>query len=404
MSHATDTSTGRAKGRPIRVMRVITRMNIGGPGMHVVLLTAGLNGGEFESVLVTGTVTDNEGDMTEFAQGMGIRPLVLASLRRQVHAPTDLRGLVGLRRLMKEAKPDIVHTHTAKAGFLGRLAARLSGVPVIVHTFHGHVFRGYFGPTETRVYVAMERLAARLSDVILTPSERVRKDLIDFRIAPPEKIRVIPLGLPLDGLAESTACRGMLRRELRFSPNQRLVGIVGRLVPIKRHELFLEAARRVADSLPDARFVIVGDGERRSRLEALARTLGIADRVCFTGWRRDLALIYADLDALVMSSSNEGTPVSIIEALAAGVPVVSTSVGGVPDVLRDGLFGRLVPAEAPQALAAAIIDTLENKPGPDRMLAREWVRSRYNSDRLIGDMRVLYEELYEGLGRRSKGR
>lgn len=393
MNHARDTSiVSCAERQPIRVMRVITRMNIGGPALHVTLLTAGLNGGEFESTLVTGAVRDNEGDMTDFARSMGIRPLVLAPLRRRVHAFTDVQALIGLRGLMRRTQPHIVHTHTAKAGFLGRLAARLSGVPVVVHTFHGHVFRGYFGPAQTRVFVAMERLAARLSDVILTPSERVRSDLIKFRIVPPEKIRVIPLGLQLENLAKTTPYRGLLRRELGCLPNQKLVGIVGRLVPIKRHELLLEAARSVINSLPQTRFVIVGDGERRSRLEALARKLGLADSVCFTGWRRDLPLIYADLDVLVISSSSEGTPVSIIEALAAGVPVVSTSVGGVPDLLRDGEFGRLVPAEAPQALATAIIDTLENKPGPDRALAREWAHRRYNSDRLIADMGSLYRE------------
>ncbi len=399
MTDAADTSTtDPAKRQPIRVMRVITRMNIGGPAQHVVLLTAGLNGGEFKSMLVTGAVRDNEGDMSDLAESLGVQPLVLAPLRRQVHALCDVQALVGLRRLMSRAKPDIVHTHTAKAGFLGRLAARLSGVPTVLHTFHGHVFRGYFGPAQTRAFVAMERLAARLSDVILAPSERVRQDLIHFGIAPPEKIRVIQLGLPLENLAEAAACQGLLRRELQCSANEKLVGIVGRLVPIKRHELFLAAARQVVDTLPETRFVIVGDGERRSRLETLAGTLGLGDRVCFTGWRRDLPLIYADLDVLVMTSSSEGTPVSIIEALAAGVPVVSTSVGGVPDLLRDGEFGRLVPPETPALLAAAIVETLRNKSGLDLAEARKSACRRYNTERLIVDMQNLYREFRGRIG------
>jgi glycosyltransferase involved in cell wall biosynthesis len=396
MTDAADTSTtDPVKRQPIRVMRVITRMNIGGPAQHVVLLTAGLNGGEFQSLLVTGAVRDNEGDMSDLAESVGIRPLVLPPLRREVHALCDVQALLSLRRLMSRAKPHIVHTHTAKAGFLGRLAARLSGVPTVLHTFHGHVFRGYFGPVQTSVYVAMERLAARLSDVILAPSERVREDLIHFRIAPPEKIRVLPLGLQLENLAEARACRGSLRRQLGCGPDEKLVGIVGRLVPIKRHELFLAAARQVADTLPDTRFVIVGDGERRSRLEILAGGLDLGDRVCFTGWRRDLPVVYADLDVLVMASSSEGTPVSVIEALAAGVPVVSTSVGGVPDLLRDGEFGRLVPADEPGLLAAAIIDTLKNKPGPNLIEARKSAYGLYNAQRLIADMQNLYRNIQQ---------
>ena len=403
MNHPSDTSTSAcARRQPIRVMRIITRMNIGGPALHVVLLTAGLNDDDFKSTLVTGTVVGNEGDMTDFAAGMGVRPIILSPLRRQAHALYDTRALVSLWRLMRRERPDIVHTHTAKAGFIGRLAARLSGVPVVVHTFHGHVFRGYFGAAQTQIYLAMERLAARLSDLILTPGERIRTDLLRYRIAAPEKIKVVPLGLPLENLADITAYRGRLRRDLGFSDNEKLVGIVGRLVPIKRHEVFLEAARLVTDTAPLTRFVIVGDGERRSKLETLARDLGLGDNVRFTGWRRDLPLIYADLDVLVMSSSNEGTPVSIIEALAAGVPVVSTSVGGVPDLLRDGELGRLVPPEDPRALAAAILKASENKSEPDLARAREWAHCQYNSARLVGDMRALYEGLCDGLRRRPE--
>jgi glycosyltransferase involved in cell wall biosynthesis len=405
MNHGSDTSTSACvKRQPIRVMRIITRMNIGGPALHVALLTAGLNGDDFKSTLVAGAIVGNEGDMTDFACGMGVRPLILSPLRRQAHAFNDTRALVSLWRLMRRERPHIVHTHTAKAGFLGRLAARLSGVPVVIHTFHGHVFRGYFGAAQTQIYLAMERLAARLSDLILTPGERIRTDLLRFQIAPPEKIKVVPLGLPLDNLVDITAYRGRLRRDLGFSANEKLVGIVGRLVPIKRHEVFLEAARVVADRAPQTRFVIVGDGERRFRLETLARDLGLGDSVRFTGWRRDLPLIYADLDALVMSSSSEGTPVSIIEALAAGVPVVSTSVGGVPDLLREGEFGRLVPPENPQALAVAMLEAFENKSGPDLARAKEWAHSHYSSGRLIEDMRALYRTLCDDLRRRHAKR
>ncbi len=378
---------------PIRVMRIIARLNIGGPAIHVALLSAGLNDAYFRTTLVTGTVGPHEGDMSARVREMGVEPLVIPALGREIAPLADLRTLVALMRLMCREKPHIVHTHTAKAGQVGRLAAFLTGVPVIVHTFHGHVFRGYFGPLKTHLFILLERLAARLSDAILTVSERLREDLIAFRIAPPQRIHVVPLGLPLEPLADLEGVRGMLRRELGCWTDTPLVGIIGRLVPIKNHDLFLEAAQRVAQALPQVRFLIVGDGERRAELEALTARLGLGEAVHFTGWRTDLPALYADLDVVVISSRNEGTPVSLIEAMAAGVPVVSTAVGGVPDLLQEGRLGRLVPPDDAAALAEAILAALREGRGERTAQAQRWAFEHYSAARLVEDMRRLYRTL-----------
>lgn len=378
---------------PVRVMRIIARLNIGGPAIHVALLSAGLNDAHFRTTLVTGTVGPHEGDMSARVREMGVEPLVIPALGREIAPLADLCTLVALVRLMRRERPHIVHTHTAKAGQVGRLAAFLTGVPVIVHTFHGHVFRGYFGPLKTRFFILLERLAARLSDAILTVSERLREDLIAFRIAPPQRIHVVPLGLPLEPFADLEGVRGALRRELGCWTDTPLVGIIGRLVPIKNHDLFLEAARQVAQALPQARFLIVGDGERRAELEALAARLGLGEAVHFTGWRTDLPTLYADLDVVVISSRNEGTPVSLIEAMAAGVPVVSTAVGGVPDLLQEGRLGRLVPPDDATALAEAILAALREGRGERTMQAQRWTFEHYGAARLVEDMRRLYRTL-----------
>jgi glycosyltransferase involved in cell wall biosynthesis len=273
---------------------------------------------------------------------------------------------------------------------VGRLAAILAGVPVIIHTFHGHVFHSYFGWAKTQFFLWLERAAARFSTVILTVSERLREELIVYRIAPPERIRVIPLGLPLARYQVLDGLRGHLRAELGYSTDEKLIGIIGRLVPIKDHDLFLTAAQQVREQIPQARFLIIGDGERRADLEASAIGAGLADVVVFTGWRSDLPTIYADLDVVVISSLNEGTPVSLIEAMSAGVPVVSTAVGGVPDVLQQGLLGSLTPSGDAEALAEGIVEAI-TRPSAERVAAaRSWAMNQYDAARLVTNIRELY--------------
>jgi glycosyltransferase involved in cell wall biosynthesis len=385
--------------RPIRIMRIIARLNIGGPAIHVSLLTAGMNDDGYASRLVSGHIGPGEGDMSYLATEHNVSPLYVEGLGRDISALDDLRALIGLVRLISREKPHVVHTHTAKAGFLGRLAAWICRVPVIVHTFHGHAFHGYFGPLKTRVFILLEQIAGRMSSVVLTISDRLRDDLVGFRIAPAGKIQVIPLGLDLGWLADLNPVRGKLRRELKIGPDTPLVGIVGRLVAIKNHQLFLTAARKVIDQAPAVRFVIVGDGELRAELEAKTRELGLDASLDFVGWQRSLDWIYADLDILALTSDNEGTPVSIIEAMAGRVPVVAAAVGGVPDLLEDGLFGRLAEAGNADAVAEAILDCL--RAGKDETQldkAQQNALRCYSSQRLIADLKTLYQTLLAQAG------
>jgi lipopolysaccharide/colanic/teichoic acid biosynthesis glycosyltransferase/glycosyltransferase involved in cell wall biosynthesis len=380
----------------IKILRVIARMNVGGPAIHVVNLTAGLDPTRFDSILVTGTENPGEGSMLDLALARGIEPVVIPGIVGQATLkPRDLKALIALYRLMRRERPHIVHTHAAKPGVLARLAARLAGVPVVVHTFHGHILHGYYGPLMTWLLRRMERVLARSSDRIIAVSEQVKQDLVRYGVAPAEKISVIPLGFDLQPFLHSGEHRGALHRELNLTSGARLIGIVGRIFPIKNHRLFLEAAARVAAEERSAHFVVVGDGVLRPEMEAHARRLGIADRVTFTGWRRDLPQIYPDLDVLVVSSKNEGTPVSAIEAMASACPVVATRVGGLPDLIEDGETGHLVPSEDAPALAAAILRVLRDREAEQQMarVARESVSQRFRAERLIGDIERLYSEL-----------
>ena len=380
-------------------MRVIARLNIGGPAIHAILLTAGLDPDRFESTLVTGVEAAYEGNMLDLAAQKGVQPLVIPELGREINPLKDWVTLLKLYRLFRDRRPHIVHTHTAKAGTVGRMAARLAGVPVVVHTFHGHVFHDYFGPLQTRVFTGIERLLASLSDRIVTVSDGQRRELAEYGVASLDKIAVVPLGFELDALLNCEPLRGQLRRELGIPDTTALVGIVARLTAIKNHRLFLDAARLIVEAGQEAMFLIVGDGELRADLEAYVAELKLAERVIFTGWRRDLPRIYADLDVVALSSLNEGTPVSLIEAMAAAKPVVATRVGGVSDVILDKESGYLVQSKDAEGLARGILDLLQ---APDRarkmgLAGRVAVHPKYASETLLANVEKLYLELLREL-------
>jgi len=360
----------------------------------VILLTAGLTDRGYETRLVIGQESPREGNLFDLAARKGVACVAMPGLGREVRPWRDLRALLGLYRMMRTFRPHIVHTHTAKAGMLGRLAAHVAGVPVVVHTFHGHVLRGYFGPLETAFYRAMERRLGASSDVLVAVSDAVKHDLVALGVAPDAKIRVIPLGLDLEPLAGALP-RGSLRGEAGVPEGAPLIGIVGRLAPIKDVGTFLRAAAEVRAAVPAVRFAVVGDGDERRPLEAECARLGLAGCVFFHGWRREMASVYGDLDVVVNCSRNEGTPVALIEALAAGRPVVATRVGGTPDLLGDGRRGVLVPPGDAEALATAIVDALR---GSEAVAARAregraYVLAHHSSRRLIDDVDALYREL-----------
>jgi len=379
--------------RKIKIFRMITRLNIGGPAIHAILLTNGLNKGKFESKLVTGIPSEYEGDMFYLAEKKGVKPTIIPELRREICWTDDMVSAIKLFRLLKRERPHIVHTHTAKAGAIGRIVAKMAGVPIILHTFHGHVFHSYFGSWKTRFFLLMERLLAHFTDRIITVTDEQRREILSYKVGSPRKVVSVPLGLELERFLECE--KGKIKRELHIDDHTKMVGIVARLVPVKNHLCFLRSASIVLERCKNVKFLIVGDGELRELLEMEVCNLGLQNDVIFLGFRRDLEHIYADLDVVVLSSLNEGLPVAIIEAMAAGKPVVCTKVGGVPDLVEDGKNGFLVPSDDHIAMADAIVKILDDPHLAEKMGSegRKKVYPAYTKERLIKDMENLYEEL-----------
>ena len=379
--------------RPPRIARVITRLNIGGPARHVTILTA-RSGPEFDGVLLVGEPEAREGSLLDDAVAAGTNLVHVPHLRRPLSPLADLQAFVWLLRYFRRERPAIVATHTAKAGTLGRLAAAIAGVPIIVHTFHGHVLDGYFGRIRTSVFIGIERFLGLLTTRFIAISPEIESDLERLGIGRGKTV-VVRLGLELDHLTVEKP--GRLRAELGVPGGVPLVGIVGRLVPIKAHDLFLAAASTVAKAHPDAHFAVVGDGELWEELHAVVARSGLAARVHFTGWRSDLAEVYSDLDIVVCCSRNEGTPVSLIEACAAGRCVIGTQVGGIADIIAPGVNGLLVPSGDPGALATAIEDLIEDPARRKRMgtAGRQMVLERHGSDRMVRELKDVYRGLLE---------
>lgn len=378
---------------PPKLARVITRMNIGGPARHVIILTAQC-GPDFDGALLSGETEGREGSLADEAARLGVTIVPVPHMRRSLSPIADLLAFAWLFNYFRKERPSIVATHTAKAGTLGRIAAALTGVPVIVHTFHGHVLDGYFGRTSTWLFLGIERLLSHLTTEFIAISPEVAADLDRLGIGR-GKTTIVRLGLDLQHMADSP--RGRLRRDLAVPADVPLVGIVGRLVPIKALDLFLAAASLVSKRDPNVHFAIVGDGELWDQLHRDVLARGLTERVHFTGWRRDLAAVYSDLDVVVCCSRNEGTPVSLIEACAAGRAVVGTQVGGIPDIIAPGVNGLLVPSGDAAALADAIAELIAD-PARRRSMGlagRQMVMERHSADRMVSELKDIYGRLLE---------
>lgn len=390
----------------VRVLRVIARMNVGGPAYHVSLLSGRLDRERYETLLLTGALGPSEGSFERLAERYGANMRLVPGLRPELDPASDLRALLSLVRTIRRFRPDVVHTHTAKAGALGRLAAFLTpGVrPVIVHTYHGHVLNGYFGRTLNSVYRNIERLLARGSDCLIGVSNATVDELVALRVAPAGKFRAIPIGLELDRLLATTRSDGTaFRAELGIGPEDILAICVGRLVPIKRLDLLIEAVALARATQPRLQLAIIGDGESRTALEEQVSQLGMKEAVRFLGFRDDLTAIAAGGDLAVLSSDNEGTPVALIEASAAGLPAVATAAGGVSDIVRAST-GILVGKGDTHAFADALVRLAGDRALRERMgsAAREHVRARYAVERLLEDIDRLYRELlFERTGGRT---
>ena len=387
---------------------MLFRSNIGGPSIQAINLSRELAPRGFETCLIHGHLADGEGDMTTLLPLGDTDAIYIGDLVRPLSPLQDLRALWRIYRALRRWQPDIVHTHMAKAGSLGRLAAlsyNLTRGPAgrarLIHTYHGHVFDGYFGSPGTRLILWVERWLGRRTDAVIAISPQVRKDILEtYRIAREAQIRLIPLGFNLDRLlAVGPADRVPARAALQIPDDAIVVTTVGRLTAIKQHALFLEMAARLAKQSDRFLFLIAGDGELRTALETQARDLGIASRVRFLGWRGDLDRLYSTTDVFVLTSRNEGTPVALIEAMAAGVASVSTDVGGVRDVLTGPDLGSLVPFGDAAALAQAV-GALADAPGRRLEMgraSRASVRARFHAKRLLEDITALYWQVL-GIG------
>jgi glycosyltransferase involved in cell wall biosynthesis len=388
-----------------KIVRIIARLNVGGPAKHVVWLTSGLQAAGYRSLLVTGTVPPGEEDMSYFADDAGVTPVYIPEMSREISLKDAVTTWKLFRLLLRE-RPDIVHTHTAKAGTVGRVAGWLyrwltPGVLLgrprpckFVHTYHGHVFHSYYGGLRTRTFLAIEKLLARVvTDRLVVVSEQQREEINKtFGVGRADQIRVIRLGLDLNVFAQQADRRGRFRQELGIDDETLLVGIVGRLTEIKNHEMFLESVARVG--LDNVRYVIIGDGSLRASLEAKARSLGIEKKVIFAGGRKDPEYFYPALDIVALTSRNEGTPLTLIEAMANARPVIATLVGGVVDLVGDERGVGVRPYDV-DAFAARLGELIKDKSLRDKLGRRgfEFVQQNYRKERLLKDIEDLYGEL-----------
>lgn len=386
---------------PTRITRIIARLNIGGPAIQAITLTRELAARGYETRLVRGSESVSEGSMDYLAARLGVTPTLIGALRRDP-GRGDLVALWRLVRILRADRPAIVHTHAAKAGTLGRLATliaypRRSTRPVLIHTFHGHSLTGYFSSRTARFYRLVEQVLARSSDLLIAVSPEVRDELVALGVAPAEKFTVVPLGFDLSPFTDDRGRaerRAALRAQLGVRESEQLVTLIARVVPIKRVDRFLRVARLLADR-PQTRFAIVGDGELREQLAASMEARALGEKLIWTGFRRDIADVCFASDIVMLTSDNEGTPVSLIEAQAAGVPVIGTDVGGVRSAVRDGISGYVVAPGDEAGLAAAARDALDDPPLLSRLGAegRRHATSAHALARLVENHDRIYRRL-----------
>ncbi len=397
-----------------RILRIHNRLIIGGPTLNVLNLSKYLQP-DFETLLVVGEKEHHEQDASALAEKMGIQPVIIPEMGRSIHPLKDYATYQKLKQLIKSFQPDIVHTHAAKPGAVGRLAAITSKVPVIVHTYHGHVFHSYFGKTKTQVFLNIERALALRTDALIAISEQQKKELsADFKIAKPQKFKIVPLGFELDKFYEDHQVkREKFRTEFDVKDDEIAIGITGRLVPVKNHSLFIEALAYVLKNTPKKiRAFIIGDGETREAIENAASAQGIPFTkfgethtpprpLTFTSWRTDIDTINAGLDIICLTSLNEGTPVSLIEAQAANKPIVSTSVGGIQDIVIENETALLSGIADRQTFCKNLLllvndDQLRENLGKK---GADWVMEKFSVQRLAADYRNLYYELLKNKGK-----
>jgi len=385
----------------IRILRIINRFNIGGPTFNATFLTRFLSD-EYETMLVGGLPEEDESDSLHIPESYGIQPVLIEELVRTPSVSSDRKAYKRLKEIIKEYKPHIVHTHASKAGALGRKAADACNVPVIVHTFHGHVFHSYFGKVKTRLFKEIERNLAKKSDAIVAISERQREELCRIhKICKEEKTHVIPLGFDLQPFYDKRLSeREAKRKEFGLEEDHIAIAIIGRFAPIKNHNLFFDAMQIVLSKTEKKlKLFVVGDGAERESIENRAEMLNnqFPETVRLTSWVTDIPTFNAGMDIICLTSNNEGTPVSLIEAQAACIPVISTDVGGVRDIVKDGDTGFVVPVNDADTFAEKVLELVENEKKRQKMSQNGWtfVKDTFHYNTLAANMDRLYKELLE---------
>jgi glycosyltransferase involved in cell wall biosynthesis len=390
----------------IKVLRIINRFNLGGPTYNAAYLTKYLPS-EYETLLVGGVAEKHEADSLHIVKSLNIEPIILPEMSRSIHPLNDWKAYFKLRKIIKQFRPDIVHTHASKAGLLGRLAAIHENVPVIVHTFHGHIFHSYFHPLVTKTFLNIERYLAKRTSTIVAISELQKRELSQvFKVADENKFEVIPLGLDLRKFAEEKKeKRSKFRSQHNLPENYIVIGIVGRLVPIKNHYLLIDAIQQIKSKINRSfELMIVGDGSERENLIQYVQEKNLSYRtnplgspadVYFTSWIKEMDGAYAAMDIVALSSKNEGTPVSLLEAQAAGKFVVSTNVGGVKDIVHPSA-GIIVEDFNVESFANALLKAIESFEKVNYQIENivsPKIIEQYSYTRLIENMDNLYKKL-----------
>ena len=390
-----------------KVLRIINRFNLGGPTYNVSYLTKYM-APDYETLLVGGMNDKSEACSDYIVQKLGIHAIKISEMMRSINGYNDVVAYEKIKSIIKRYKPDIVHTHASKAGVLGRQAAISCGVPVIVHTFHGHIFNSYFNKYVTATFKRIEQHYAKRTSAIVAISDIQKYELSEvYKIAPAEKFRVIPLGFDLNRFQENQAMkRDAFRKQYDIADDEIAVSIVGRLVPVKNHRMFIDAIKKVKSKTNrKVRGIIVGDGDLLDGLLEYASLHGLTSStpehkvpnsdLIFTSWIKDADYVFAGSEISALTSLNEGTPVSIIESQAANVPVVSTIVGGIRDVVGEGKTALLSPTQNVDAFSENLLMLVENDEMRKQMSEDGWnfVRDKFHYTRLVNDMKNLYDEL-----------
>lgn len=379
----------------IKIAHVVTRLDWGGPPDIIRLICKSLDPEKFDVTIIVGSTGYPSLKTQRFLSEYSV--ITIPQLQREVNPANDITALFRLYYLLREKKFDIVHTHTAKAGALGRIAARFAGVPRIIHTSHGHNFYGYFGPFKSKLVIMIERFLTHFTGRITALTELEKRDLASYQVAQPDKVVVINSGIELDQFRKVTIDSIRKREELGISRDSLVVGMIGRLEPVKGSEYFIEAIHEVSKKIPDAEFLVVGEGSLRHKLISQCKKLKISEKVTFTGWREDIQDILAILDVLTLPSLNEAVGRILIEAGACGIPVVATNVGGIPEVVQNGETGILVSPHNSNELARALISLLENEEERLSMgeAAKYWVDDKCSASRMVKRFSELYSEMVD---------